>query len=136
MAEGWTAYTHQSGWTGAAADPARFMVSVETATDAVEAWAGEVVIEKHTTTPAPLLKLEWPGRGEIILDIGKFSIMVTDFKWRGMKGTTSSVPHVVRLGPVAALCGAIFGIFGTSLAASEVRLQWPIVFAGGEHNPH
>jgi hypothetical protein len=38
MAEGWTAYTHQSGWTGAAADPSRFMVSVESKADAGAAW--------------------------------------------------------------------------------------------------
>lgn len=37
-AEGWTAYTHQSGWVGAAADPARYMVSVQSQADAVEAW--------------------------------------------------------------------------------------------------
>jgi hypothetical protein len=38
-AEGWTAYTHQSGWAGAAADPARFMVSVESKAQASQAWA-------------------------------------------------------------------------------------------------
>lgn len=37
-AEGWTAYTHQAGWAGAATDPARFMVSVESAADAGKAW--------------------------------------------------------------------------------------------------
>ena len=38
QAEGWTAYTHQTGWAGAAADPSRFMVSVETKADAAKAW--------------------------------------------------------------------------------------------------
>jgi len=37
-AKGWTAYTHQSQWAGAAADPARFMVSVESKTEATAAW--------------------------------------------------------------------------------------------------
>lgn len=37
-AQGWTAYTHQSGWAGAAADPARFMVSVESVAEAGRAW--------------------------------------------------------------------------------------------------
>lgn len=35
---GWTAYTHQSEWAGAAADPARFMVSVQSSADAKAAW--------------------------------------------------------------------------------------------------
>lgn len=39
-AEGWTAYTHQSSWAGAAADPLRFMVSVESKAQAQAAWAG------------------------------------------------------------------------------------------------
>jgi hypothetical protein len=37
-AQGWTAYTHQSGWAGAAAYPSRFMVSVENKADAGTAW--------------------------------------------------------------------------------------------------
>ena len=37
-AEGWTAYTHQNEWVGAAADPARYMVSVQSAADAGTAW--------------------------------------------------------------------------------------------------
>lgn len=38
QAEGWTAYTHQTGWAGAAVDPSRFMVSVESKAQAVTAW--------------------------------------------------------------------------------------------------
>lgn len=36
---GWTAYTHQSEWTGAASDPKRYMISVESHSQAKEAWA-------------------------------------------------------------------------------------------------
>lgn len=38
-AKGWTAYTHQSAWVGAAADPSRFMVSVESKAQAHDAWS-------------------------------------------------------------------------------------------------
>jgi hypothetical protein len=38
QAEGWTAYTHQSAHKGAATDAARYMTSVESKSEAQEAW--------------------------------------------------------------------------------------------------
>ena len=55
-AEGWTAYTHQSAWAGAAADPARYMVSVQNAASAGAAWEAGARTFRVVASIADLVK--------------------------------------------------------------------------------
>lgn len=87
----------------------------------------EVTVEVHATSSAPWFRAERPQAGELLVDIGKFSCMFTNFRIREGRGG-GVFPRVVLA--TVAFC------LGLAVEASTAAVSGTIVRVASFWGPH